>query len=62
MAATKLLVILSEVSFLEDDSITGFGFCRPSSDRAIRAAIDAPPVMRMGAMGEWSIRDSLGSG
>ena len=62
MAATKLAVMLSEVSLRGDFSETGSGFGWLISDRAMRAAMAAPPVMRMGAIGEWSIRDSLGSG
>jgi hypothetical protein len=51
MAATKLAVRLSEVNFRGEVSITGSGFDRSSSEKAIRAAMAAPPVMRMGAIG-----------
>jgi hypothetical protein len=52
MAATKLAVMLSEVNFRGEVSITGScsGFDRPVSEKAIRAAMAAPPVMRMGAI------------
>ncbi len=50
MAATKLLVMLSEVSFRRDSSAGESIFGRLISERAIRAAMAAPPVMRMGAM------------
>jgi hypothetical protein len=61
MAATKLAVILSVVSLWGEGSTCGSEsvFVRVISDKATMAAMAAPPVMRMGSMGGWSIRDSF---